>query len=416
MKKFYLILFIHICFTTWASDKFLEPSLSFYSPRILGQGNTYVAEANGLESFEYNPAGLVEESSFTLFRGNFNLISNLVKMNNDLLLAYNEEFDSDKTSLRFSDLSFFMDSDNRSMLIEVLLKQASEPVDGSSYANGLGFAASMSMGFTGNGFGFGLLMSFDSEVYGTALHTTKLNNVTTSSILLGYGQKIDLGIISVDLGISIRPMYKIRSLSELSSVIELLMEESLTQSSGDFMKDLEYMTGVGIGVDFGAKVHFGGLTAGLSLIDVMGTKIAYSENSYNNIINGIFLGNGEIIEEYIIPSSIKLGFSYNPELGSLGYIISPTVSMDYNMMFIDHSIEDYVNQGNFWTNLSIGTNVEFFSFLSARAGLNQGYFTMGLGIEFFIIEIDAAIYSKELGKNPGDRQQMGAALEIAVRF
>lgn len=415
MKKLYLILLINVSLTVWASDTYFEKGLSFYSPKILGQGNTFVAEANGLASFEYNPAGLVDDNGYTLFSGNFNTITNIPQLSDDILEEYNSETGSNSSTIDTTVLNFILDSDNRSLLISALIKQASEPYGNNNYANGLGYASSITTGFTNSGFGVGLLLSIDTEVYGNELLTSEMDSVLTTSLLLGYAHSIDLGIVQLDLGLSLRPMYKIRSSSKLTPVVEMLIEDSSSNTS--FLKELDYLTGVGVGFDLGAKVHFKDLTAGLSLLDIMGTKTVYYENTYEDIINGNFLSTNEVVDEYITPTTLKLGLSYNPDLGSISSFVNPTVSFDYNIMFIDEaSVEDYVSQGDFWTNLSLGSNIEFFSFVTARAGLNQGYVTLGLGLEFFVFEIDAAVYSKELGESVGDRQQMGAALEFAVRL
>lgn len=414
MKKLYLIILINISILAWSSDTYFEKGLSFYSPKILGQGNTFVAEASGLESFEYNPAGLAGDSILTIFSGNFNLISNLVQLNDDFIDEYNDYSGNNVSAMNSDVFSFLFNSENRALVISALMKQASEPYGNSTYANGLGFASSMASGFTGYGFGVGLLVNIDSEVYGQELLTSELDSVLTTSLLLGYAKSIDLEIIKLDIGMSLRPMYKIRSSSKLTPVVDMLLDES---SNDSFFEELDYLTGFGIGVDLGVQAHFMDLSAGISLIDIMGTRIIYYENTYEDIMNGNYLSSDEIVDEYVTPTSIKLGISYNPQFGSFNDYVNPSISADYNLMFVDEaSVEDYASQGNFWNNLSLGSNIEFFEMVTARAGLNQGYVTLGLGLDLFIFEIDAAVYSKELGAIVGDRQQMGAALEFAVRL
>lgn len=417
MKKLLLIILINIGITAWAIDTYYENGLSFYSPEVLAQGNTFVAEANGLASFEYNPAGLTGESSFTLFSANMNLISNLVQLSDDILLEYNDDEGTSLTGIDLDVLSYLLDPDNRVSLITALLNQVSEPYGDSIYANGLGAASALSMGFTGNGFGIGLSMSLDYEVYGNELLTSELNSVITTSLLLGYGRTLNLGIISLDLGVAARPTYKIRSNSALTPVVDMLLEDTISLTSSDFMEDLDYLTGIGVGIDAGAKVHFMDLTVGLAVLDIGGTNTVYYENSYENIINGTLLGTEKVLDEYVTPATLKFGLSYNPSLWALFDIINPTIALDYSLEFIDEgTFEDYANQGSFWNNLSLGTELEIVSMVSLRAGLNQGYVTLGVGLELFIFELDAAVYSYELGEDVGDRQQMGAVVEFGIRF
>ena len=417
MKKILSILIIiQVSFTAFAADTYFEKNMSFYSPKILSMGNTYVATAKGLESFEYNPAGVAGDKSLTLINGNFNLISNLVQLSDDLVASYNEVYGTNKTTIEYADLAFYLGTENRDKIIGALLAQTRTPYEDNQFANGFGFASSLSLGFVGEGFGIGLLVSLDSEVFGEEGGIPELDNVLTTSLLLGYGMSIDLGIMGLDVGIAARPMYKVRSTSEFEPVREFILADANSPSSADFIRDLDYMTGVGVGFDLGAKAYFMGLSVGVSLIDLFGTSIVYT-NTYENIMNGIFLGSEIIEDEYITPTTLKVGVSLNPGLGAFSKVFNPTISADYNVLFIDEgSIEDYAVAGSFWNSLSLGAEVELFSFINLRAGLNQGYLTAGLGLDLFILDINAAVYSRELGEEVGDRQQMGASVEIGIRL
>ncbi len=417
MKKLLTILIIlQVSFTAFAVDTYFEKNLSFYSAKILSMGNTYVATAKGLESFEFNPAGVAGDKSITILNGNFNLISNLVQLNDDLIDSFNEQNDGiDRTSIEYEDLWFYLGAENREKIIGALLAQTRTPYADNEFANGLGYASSLSLGYTGGGFGIGLLLSLDSEVFGETGENPELDSVLTTSLLLGYGMSIDLGVMGLDVGIAARPMYKVRSTSKLKPVVDFLLDETATDA--DFIADLDYMTGIGIGFDLGVKAYFLGLSVGVSLIDIFGTNIVYTNNTYENIMNGIFLGTEVVEDEYITPPTLKIGVSLNPGLGGFSKVFNPTISADYNVLFIDEgSVEDYAVSGSFWNSLSIGAEVEFFSFLHLRAGLNQGYVTAGLGLDIFKLDINLGVYSRELGEEVGDRQQMGAALEIGIRI
>lgn len=65
--------------------------------------------------------------------------------------------------------------------------------------------------------------------------------------------------------------------------------------------------------------------------------------------------------------------------------------------------------------LHFGTEVSF-PILDLRAGLSQGYFTYGVGIDFWLITIDAAAYTEELGSSVGsvrsDRYQASISLNL----
>lgn len=416
MKKLLTIIFIlQISLSLFAQDAYFEKNMSFYSPKILSMGNTNIAQAEGIESFEYNPAGIAGDSVFTAFNFNFNLISNLFQLNHDLVNTYNDANGTSNTSIDLFDIGFYFDPANLQKVIGALLAQASTPYGNNEYANGLGFASSISLGYTGGGFGVGLLVSLDTEVFGERLDSTELDNVITTALLLGYGMSIDLDIIGLDVGVGVRPMYKVRATSTLTPILAGLLED--TESDSDFIKDLSYMTGIGLGFDVGVKAYFFGLSAGIALIDLFGTNYIYTTNTFDNIVTGSFLGTEIVEDSYSTPTTLKIGISYNPELGEISEYINPTVSIDYNVLFIDEgTVEDYAVSSSFWNSLSLGASVEIYEIVHIRAGLNQGYVTAGLGLELSIIDINLGIYSKELGEDVGDRQQMGAALEIGVRL
>lgn len=415
MKKLLILILISLSVVIYSQDMYVEKPISFGSAKVLGMGNTFVAKASGLEAFEFNPAGISEENSFTILSGNMNMISNYFLLADDLIEMFNDDPENDEKAVEFFDteLSYFLAPENRDALIIALLNQVHKPYGEQLYANGLGFASSISTGFTLGGFGLGLLLNLDSEVFGEQLHVAEADNVLTTALLLGYSLDIDLGIIGVSAGISARPMYKVRSTTGLDAVDKVLQDEmDLT-----FLGDVSFLTGVGVGVDAGVKAHAFGLSAGIAVMDIMGTRIFYSENNYDDIIAGNYLGSSEVTDEYVTPPSLKLGLAFNPMLGGFNDILNPTVSLDYNLLFVDDAtIQEYAYQGSFWKNLSLGAEVELFRFIALRGGLNQGYATLGLGLDLFIVEIDAAVYSRELGEDVGERQQMGAVIEFAIRI
>ena len=51
-----------------------------------------------------------------------------------------------------------------------------------------------------------------------------------------------------------------------------------------------------------------------------------------------------------------------------------------------------------------------------RAGLNQGYITLGGGMRFAAFNADLAVFTRELGTYLGDKPSSGASLSISLRF
>jgi hypothetical protein len=68
------------------------------------------------------------------------------------------------------------------------------------------------------------------------------------------------------------------------------------------------------------------------------------------------------------------------------------------------------------TKVHAGAELKFFKFIALRAGMNQGYLTMGAGIDLILFELDAALFTQEVGSFPGDKARSGISLQAAVRF
>ncbi len=69
-----------------------------------------------------------------------------------------------------------------------------------------------------------------------------------------------------------------------------------------------------------------------------------------------------------------------------------------------------------WKRVHAGVETRLLKFLSLRAGLNQGYYTAGVGFNLPVLKLDIATYGEEIGTNAGmleDRRYVARlALEI----
>lgn len=415
MARIVCFLLLTLCFNLF-SESYIDNYFSLNSAKARALGNSYAANASGFESFEYNPAGLMDENGWgvTVISMNFSIIGNIFDLNEDLLDEYNELKGTDANFLGISKIAYLLKSENLSKVLSSLLKQVNNPDEG-KYANGLGISPVIYSGFIRNGFGLGVFCTLESEAFGYNLTSTALENVLTTGILVGYSRPIDTKFFPMDVGISLRPMYRIRSGIGLSRLISLLDDNDTSMS--EVMKEMDYLTGTGIGWDIGAKGYFKDLIFSLSFIDIFGTKFSYSHNSYENISNGDYLGGIESEDKYVVPMKALIGLAFNPYFGEVNKIINPTISFDYRLLLLDRGkYTDYVHQDSFWTNLSLGLDLEFFELFNLRTGINQGYLTTGAGIKIKAVEINSYIYSKEMGEDAGYRQQMGAGFEVAVRL
>lgn len=110
------------------------------------------------------------------------------------------------------------------------------------------------------------------------------------------------------------------------------------------------------------------------------------------------------------PINFKVGLAYRP-LAAI-----PLLPLAKSIL-LAADVEDLFNyEGNsFFNKVHLGAQLKlpFFPF-TFRAGINQGYPTLGLGLNLLLIKVDYAYYSQELGDAPGVVRDSNHALQIKV--
>lgn len=105
-----------------------------------------------------------------------------------------------------------------------------------------------------------------------------------------------------------------------------------------------------------------------------------------------------------IHDNLSLGVSTSLDLPGLDWV----AGMEYR-----HITESEYALGQ---KLHFGTELSL-PFIDLRGGLNQGYATYGLGLNFFFLTFDAAMYTEETGAYPGqtpqNRIELGLSLDLS---
>jgi hypothetical protein len=90
-----------------------------------------------------------------------------------------------------------------------------------------------------------------------------------------------------------------------------------------------------------------------------------------------------------------------------GLIASITPSIDYR----------YLDRPDIQTGKKLHLGLEFdLPLLSLRVGLNQGYYTAGVGLDMGIVAIDAATYGVELGEYPGQLEDRRYLVQLKIQL
>jgi len=172
--------------------------------------------------------------------------------------------------------------------------------------------------------------------------------------------------------------------------------------------------GFGLGWDLGARWDYGPFQTGLVIRDIGSTIINFQNFTGTQWSMALgFPSNGSTTGTtlYRIPTVIGLGGTWTPDVGSLASVVQPAVSADFQI-----PIMDQYTQPSFWTWTHLGAEVRFLRFLTLRTGLNQGYFTFGVGLKIFVVDFNLAVYTDELGRYSGLDPRSALAIELAFHL
>ena len=391
MKRIILLLTVATLFSVslFAQEVIYEPKFQPQSPEIMAQGGSYTANAHAFHSLYTNPAGFsTGKSSLTLAAAN-------------------------------PWVYLFPDEDT----IAALEVVSSDPLQGVSALNdvltssGTGLGAQVGFGFVGGGFGLGAIVMNDTFAYGQNTLGVTVDTGITAAIIAGVSFPIKLGPFTLTPGGAVRPMYRMRAYDVgISSIMGLLAPgegepEGEVDTGGD-----DVLAGMGLGIDLGLNFNYGPLTAALAIRDLGGTQFDFGSMSFDEAIASFeegILPEGETIPEteyqFIIPASIHFGLLFHPDLGRIKSFFDPYLHAEY--------IETVGSEDEpLFSKLHVGAEIRLLQMLSLRAGLNQGYVTLGLGVKLLFLEAHVAYFGRELGSFPGERQGQGVTAEVALRF
>jgi hypothetical protein len=378
-----------------------EAPVAVFDPVHMAQGDSSVASARGYRSLFINPA------AFALGRGSFTLLN---------LQGW---VHSSPTQAVETMQLFFADSDIED-------DSTLERIEGQLSSNGMGIGASGGVGYVGGGLGIGLRFASDSFFFGEEL-PGGITGTSTSEISFvgGLGFPFELGPVQVAAGGSVRPFVRVRSLFD-NDASDAALQKYLGVPGGgdeDYQDITRSLNGFGFSLDAGLLLQYSDFTLGLAGRHLGDTRLNYSENSLSEVNES--LSSGALPEEkregeegyipagrHVIPTRFDIGLMWAPRPWE---VARPQLHVELRdpMGWADPS---GTGSQPFIYRTHVGGELELMRFFSLRAGLNQGRPTGGLGLRLFFLDLNMALYGRELGKQQGDTSSAGAALEFGIRF
>ncbi len=402
MKKITLILIIvtSLSFTLFGEVKFnYDAPFGWMSPEVMAQGGSFTAVASGFNSLMTNPAGFAMSKKYKY--------KATVDENGERVVEKKEKGEVTILSVlpwaMINPFTFAEDLASNTVQ-DAILNQSS--------TNGLGAGAQFGGGYVGRGFGFGLITTVDALFPQTdnILGITGDVNITMAFVG-GYAHKFELGPIGLSVGADIRPMWRIKARDvNISTIMGLIGGEEVDFSS------IDVLTGFAIGFDAGVIADWEFISLGLSVRDIGHTRYLYSQTDGELIQSDPFSGDDYSGLDYITPMTMRIGLGIHPDLGAAKKFIDPKIHAEYVIPMVDYDSVAMFEEQSFWANLNVGAEIKLLSFLALRAGYSGGYLSAGVGLDLYIMELNAAIFSKETGSHAGSNQQMGASVELAFRF
>jgi len=161
-------------------------------------------------------------------------------------------------------------------------------------------------------------------------------------------------------------------------------------------------SGAGIDIDLGSTFRPHWKTGGFDY------QLAFA---INNVLGGAYTNLGKPIKSwpngpYATKRSFNLGISAERK---------DWIGMDHVLFAIESTDTGNNTFGSFYRTLHLGAQGSW-SIFTVRTGVNQGYFTAGLGMDLVVFSLNLATYGEELGLNPGVMQDRRYALDLGFKI
>lgn len=386
MKRILLIL---VVFAIAAGGTFGQTAITGVTPkdaRSMGMGGAFRVFSDGYSSFFGNPAGFAKHGSLTLADVS--------------AWAYVKP-----TAETLTDIQKFMDNTtSKTDKIAILGDFISK--------NGFGAGTSVGLGWAGKGFALGANVIFDAPIGGAFPLGTKAVAVSQADGVLGFGIPIKLGIVGLNIGFDGRVFYRLNSPAGGWTFIDIATGLMGGGSTDDLFKSLKLYGGYGFAADAGAVLNIGPVLFGFSVRD-LGLAFKMAQISVYDLTTG--------------------GFNAIPFDGALPYALTPQYAAGVGIRLFENGlfepsvyaeVDDPINliakstdlATDVFMNLHAGAQLRLLRFITVRGGLNKGWISVGAGIDLALLEIDAAVFTEEMGLYPGNKGRTGISVQAAIRF
>ncbi len=419
-KRGFLIVFLILIigsslFAYTGFPDFFYPEVSFRptSARIEAMGGTGVATADGIDALYYNPANLGSRKfSLNLPSVSVTLFNPKAIIDKGLIESI-MELDSDDPGAMFGIVKDFFD------IVEA--------------GRGEILTTDIALGFTAGGLGLGINVQEQLHTHSSdgTFTSDKILAEVNAGLSLGFGYRINVvpNILSIDVGANVRFNYKVYTNRVGASELMALFADDDADVMEQLMTEIPLAAGWAIPLDFGVNINLPvGLRVSAVARDINGK---YTMTKYDGIglwVNEMteFVGLDDFYTGAADPNNneefepeigwkLDLGIGWAPSFGKLDNFIKPTIGVDLvDTIAMFEKMED--DENVFWSHFRAGAEIKLLSVLDLRAGFNQGYFSVGVGLDLFAIRLDASYYWREYGVDLGDKPIDALTVRVNLGF
>ena len=374
--------------TTVAVD---EPGM--IDVRSLGMGGTHIVDTNDFYTLLKNPAGLA-------LTGKKSMIS---------VIAVNVGGPLDKVPGIIDDL-------NMGKPIEEIIP--SIVADGMNVNLNLGLDGPICFGkISESGLGWGFFETVNVDANIPSITLAKLTAKVEMGFVLGFGFKFELAPgTSIAIG---------ASGEAFAQVPRIAMQDSLTNilsSVQDGTESLPLTSAVGLSCDVGAHIRlFNFIDAAIVCEDLFSPYL-----TKNATLGQVEADPSVMFSDFGNPTFQAMNFRVGagvdvlPEGALSGLISSLKVQLDIKDfgLFFRHFIDKKLSalERSPWLNFNAGVEAGLMSFIYARIGYSDGFLSLGASVKLGALNLDAALYTKELGRTPGANNQLNVAVSVGLFY
>jgi hypothetical protein len=451
-KTLFVLTFLLLSGTSLAAA--IQPPVTYHDERVMGMGNAFTAVADDKNMLFFNPAGFAQYgrkkfsltdalrdpsqwkpkyknipdiSLFSLsYRNNVSLFST------NKQAAYRTLINLGIIPVDINSLNSMVDEWNRALNSDPLFTIKKFQTNGAHYGWGnltpsqltnlseafktlsqtaMSFNVDSDLfSFTGHYWGFGFFNTFDTSLlfsFQGMLPDLKLSLKNDTIFAAGFGmpwptmKRLSVGVTfkyfirvlasanNYDdfINLALYDYSKIGSLLNLNRDIWSLITEGPSMT-GKLPDSLFLGTGAGFDLGFMYRLKYG-FNLGLQLSDIY-TRIRWWDGK----------------QPSLVPINARAGISWKPDFQIWGLFEDPLIAFDIDDLF-------WQQNNNIWMKTHIGAEFKMlFKIIQVRLGFNQGYPTVGLGIDlslYFLSKIPLikmlrpdSIYMPQFNPNKND--------------